>query len=99
MAFLVAVWSLPTLLSRAAVDPPVTGRNSGKRFLERNSHSKEIAFRVTAATMADYQDLSEFERVGARDMGHSISEKAMKFGFSRTAISRVYHDSGKTSNL
>ncbi|GFV57448.1 transposable element Tcb2 transposase [Trichonephila clavipes] len=35
-------------------------------------------------------------------MGYSISEVAMKFGFSRTAISRVYHEfweSGKTSNL
>ena len=45
---------------------------------------------VTAATMAGYRDLSEFERgviVGAREMGHSISEVAMKFGFSRTTIS------------
>ncbi|GBN56128.1 hypothetical protein AVEN_158702-1 [Araneus ventricosus] len=55
--------------------------------------------------MADYQDLSEFERgviVGAREMGHSISEVAMKFGFSRTTILRVYREyreSGKTSNL
>ncbi|GBN00652.1 hypothetical protein AVEN_187368-1 [Araneus ventricosus] len=60
---------------------------------------------VTAATMAVYQDLSEFERgviVGAREVGHSISEVAMKFGFSRTTISRVYRQyrvSGKTSNL
>ncbi|GBM30393.1 hypothetical protein AVEN_82427-1 [Araneus ventricosus] len=55
--------------------------------------------------MAGYQDLSEFERggiVGAREMGHSISEVAMKFGFPRTVISRVYREyreSGKTSNL
>ncbi|GBM89677.1 hypothetical protein AVEN_122824-1 [Araneus ventricosus] len=55
--------------------------------------------------MAGYQDFSEFERgviVGAREMGHSISEVAMKFGFSSTTISRVYHEyreSGKTSNL
>ncbi|GFW11768.1 HTH_Tnp_Tc3_2 domain-containing protein [Trichonephila clavipes] len=36
--------------------------------------------------MAGYQNLSEFESgiVGAREMGHSISEVAMKFGFSRT---------------
>ncbi|GBM38990.1 hypothetical protein AVEN_70176-1 [Araneus ventricosus] len=42
------------------------------------------------------------EFVGAREMGHSITEVAMKFGFSRTTISRVYRDnreSGKTSNL
>ncbi|GBN31026.1 hypothetical protein AVEN_117868-1 [Araneus ventricosus] len=35
-------------------------------------------------------------------MGHSISEAAMKFGFSRTSISQVYRkyrESGKTSNL
>ncbi|GBL84127.1 hypothetical protein AVEN_118545-1 [Araneus ventricosus] len=55
--------------------------------------------------MTGYQDLNEFERgviVGAREMGHSISEVAMKFGFSRTTISRVYREyqeSGKTSNL
>lgn len=55
--------------------------------------------------MAGYHDLSDFERgviVGAREMGHSISEVAMKFGFPRTTISRVYREyqvSGKTSNL
>ncbi|GBM18636.1 hypothetical protein AVEN_164758-1 [Araneus ventricosus] len=55
--------------------------------------------------MAGYQDLSNFERgriIGAREMGHSISEIAKKFGYSHTAISRVYHKyrvSGKTSNL
>ncbi|GFX91827.1 transposable element Tcb2 transposase [Trichonephila clavipes] len=35
-------------------------------------------------------------------MRHSISEVAMKFGFSRTTISQVYHEyreSSKTSNL
>ena len=40
---------------------------------------------VTSATMAGYQDLSDFERgiiFGVREMGHSISEVAMKFGFS-----------------
>ncbi|GBM63500.1 hypothetical protein AVEN_73782-1 [Araneus ventricosus] len=55
--------------------------------------------------MAGYQGLSEFERgviVGARKMGHSISEIGMKFGFSRTTISRVYREyreCGKPSNL
>ncbi|GBN22981.1 hypothetical protein AVEN_87695-1 [Araneus ventricosus] len=55
--------------------------------------------------MAGYQDLGGFERgviVGARHMGHSISEVAMKFGFSRTTISRAYREyrvSGKTSNF
>ncbi|GFW38698.1 HTH_Tnp_Tc3_2 domain-containing protein [Trichonephila clavipes] len=45
--------------------------------------------------MASYQDLSEFERgviVCPREIGHSISEVAMKFGFSRTTISRVYRE-------
>ncbi|GFV70200.1 HTH_Tnp_Tc3_2 domain-containing protein [Trichonephila clavipes] len=55
--------------------------------------------------MADYQDLSQFECgviVGIREMGHSIFEVAMKFGFSSKVISRVYREyraSGKTSNL
>ncbi|GBM03049.1 hypothetical protein AVEN_14560-1 [Araneus ventricosus] len=55
--------------------------------------------------MAGYQDLSNVERdviVGAREMGHSISKVEMKFGYSRTTISRVYREhrvSGKTSNL
>ncbi|GBL84120.1 hypothetical protein AVEN_118539-1 [Araneus ventricosus] len=50
---------------------------------------------VPAAAMAGYQDLNDFERgviIGAREMGHSISEVAMKFGFSRTTISRVYRE-------
>ncbi|GFU40114.1 uncharacterized protein TNCV_3767791 [Trichonephila clavipes] len=40
--------------------------------------------------------------LGHSRMGHSISEVAMKFRFSRTTISRVYHEyreSGNTSNL
>ncbi|GBL92454.1 hypothetical protein AVEN_182402-1 [Araneus ventricosus] len=55
--------------------------------------------------MAGYQDLSDFECgviSGARETGHSISEVAMKFEFSRTTISRVcrkYRVSGKTSNF
>ncbi|GBL77734.1 hypothetical protein AVEN_152949-1 [Araneus ventricosus] len=39
---------------------------------------------VPAAAKACFQDLSDFERgviVGAREMGHSISEVAMKFDF------------------
>ncbi|GBN83723.1 hypothetical protein AVEN_237265-1 [Araneus ventricosus] len=50
---------------------------------------------VPASAMAGYQDLSDFERgviIGAREMGHGISEVAMKFGFSRTTISRVYRE-------
>ncbi|GFU17908.1 HTH_Tnp_Tc3_2 domain-containing protein [Trichonephila clavipes] len=38
--------------------------------------------------------------VDKREMGHSISEVTMKFGFPRTTISRAYHEyreSGKTS--
>ncbi|GFS96338.1 HTH_Tnp_Tc3_2 domain-containing protein [Trichonephila clavipes] len=55
--------------------------------------------------MAGYQNLSEFERgviVSAREMGHSNSEVAVKFGFSRMTISRVYREyreSGKTFHL
>ncbi|GBO06237.1 hypothetical protein AVEN_27666-1 [Araneus ventricosus] len=61
----------------------------------RQQVSGTVVRSVTAATMAGYQDLSEFERgviVGAREMGHSISEVAMEFGFSRTTISRVYRE-------
>ncbi|GBM36930.1 hypothetical protein AVEN_5838-1 [Araneus ventricosus] len=71
----------------------------------RQQVSGTVVRSVTAATMAGYQDLSKFTRgviVGAREMGHSISEVAMKFGFSRTTISRMYREyreSGKTSNL
>ncbi|GBM11596.1 hypothetical protein AVEN_180146-1 [Araneus ventricosus] len=60
---------------------------------------------VSAAAMACFQDLSDFEHgviVGAREMGHSISEVAMKFGFSSTTISRVYREyrvPGKTSKF
>ncbi|GFX98193.1 HTH_Tnp_Tc3_2 domain-containing protein [Trichonephila clavipes] len=45
--------------------------------------------------MADNENLSEFERgviFGARERGHSISEVAMKSGFSPTTISRVYRE-------
>ncbi|GFT68286.1 uncharacterized protein TNCV_659051 [Trichonephila clavipes] len=60
---------------------------------------------VNAATTPGYQYLSEFARgfiVDAREMGHSISEVSMEFGFSHTTISRVYREyqeSGNTSNL
>ena len=60
---------------------------------------------ASAVTMAGYQDLSEFERgfiFGAREMEHSITEVAMKSGFSRTTNSRVYSEywvSGETSNF
>ncbi|GBN57863.1 hypothetical protein AVEN_86396-1 [Araneus ventricosus] len=60
---------------------------------------------VPAAAMAGYQDLSDFECgviISEREMGHSIAEVAMKFGFSCTTISRVYHEywvSGKTSDF
>uniref|UniRef100_A0A6Q2XWL8 Transposase Tc1-like domain-containing protein n=1 Tax=Esox lucius TaxID=8010 RepID=A0A6Q2XWL8_ESOLU len=53
--------------------------------------------------MASYHDLIDFQHgliVGAREMGHSISEVEEKFGFSRTTVSRVYREyknSGKTS--
>ncbi|GBL95872.1 hypothetical protein AVEN_227119-1 [Araneus ventricosus] len=71
----------------------------------RQQVSGTVVRSATAATIAGYQDLNEFELgviVGAREMGHSTSEVAMKFGFSRTTISRVYleyRESCKTSNL
>ncbi|GFU33210.1 HTH_Tnp_Tc3_2 domain-containing protein [Trichonephila clavipes] len=55
--------------------------------------------------MAGYDYLYKFEFgviVRAREIGHCISEVAIKFGFSRATISRVYREyreSGKTSNL
>ncbi|GBM89980.1 hypothetical protein AVEN_41356-1 [Araneus ventricosus] len=61
----------------------------------RQQVSGTVVRSVTAATMAGYQNLSEIERgviVGAREMGHSISEVEVKFGFSRTTISRVYRE-------
>ncbi len=60
---------------------------------------------VLVSTMAGYQDFRDFEReviVSAGEMGHIISEVAMKFEFLRTTISRVnreYQVSGKVSNL
>ena len=47
---------------------------------------------VTAATIAGCHDLSEFECgviAGTREVGHSISEVAMRWVFSRTTISQV----------
>ncbi|GBM28062.1 hypothetical protein AVEN_27449-1 [Araneus ventricosus] len=73
--------------------------------LYRTTGYDKLLDRFLLSTTAGYQDLSNFERgliVGAREMGHIISEVAMKFGYSHTTISRVYHEyrvSGKTSNL
>ncbi|GBL90826.1 hypothetical protein AVEN_215558-1 [Araneus ventricosus] len=50
---------------------------------------------VPAAALAGYQDLSDFERgfiIGAREMGHSISEVSMKFGFTPTTILLMYRE-------
>ncbi|GBM50172.1 hypothetical protein AVEN_50066-1 [Araneus ventricosus] len=71
----------------------------------RQQMSDKCIRSIPAAAMAGYQDLSDFERgviIGAREMGHSISEVVMKFGFSRTTISRLYCEyrvSGKASNF
>jgi hypothetical protein len=60
---------------------------------------------VKAATVADFHDLSEFQRdviISAREMGHSISEVVMCWGFFPTTILRVLREnreSGITSNL
>ncbi|GBL92569.1 hypothetical protein AVEN_123755-1 [Araneus ventricosus] len=72
---------------------------------QKNWYRRSNANNCPAATMAGYRDLSNFERgiiVGAREMGHSISEVAKKFGYSHTTISQAYHEyrvSVKTSNL
>lgn len=79
------------------------GAAAGKAYITQVSGAV-IRSSVAVATMADCQDLSEFERgviIGARAMGH-ISEVAIKWGHPRTTISRVYREyqqSGKTSNL
>ncbi|GBM93700.1 hypothetical protein AVEN_74418-1 [Araneus ventricosus] len=71
----------------------------------RQQMSDKCIRSVSAAAMACFQDLSDSERgviVGAREMGRSISEVSMKFGYSHTTISRVYHEYrvfGKTSNI
>ncbi|GFX91052.1 uncharacterized protein TNCV_5106821 [Trichonephila clavipes] len=76
----------------------------GKAYI-RQRVSGTVVEQVTATTVAGYQDLREFERgiiIGAREMGHSISEIAMKFRFSRMTISQVYREyreSGKTINI
>ncbi|GBN04297.1 hypothetical protein AVEN_173690-1 [Araneus ventricosus] len=75
----------------------------GNAYIKQQMSDKCIRS-VSAAAIAGYQDLSDFERgviVGAREMGHIISEETMKFGFSRRTISLVYREyriSGKTSN-
>ncbi|GFX34394.1 HTH_Tnp_Tc3_1 domain-containing protein [Trichonephila clavipes] len=49
--------------------------------------------------MAGYQDLTEFERgviISIREMGHIISEVAMKLGFSRTTTLRLYREYQET---
>ncbi|GBM43164.1 hypothetical protein AVEN_128489-1 [Araneus ventricosus] len=63
----------------------------GNAYIRQQMSDKCIRS-IPASAMACFQDLIDFERgviVGAREMRHSISEVAMKFGFSRTAISRV----------
>ncbi|GBO30051.1 hypothetical protein AVEN_40448-1 [Araneus ventricosus] len=66
----------------------------GNAYLRQRMSDKCIRS-VPAAAKAGYQDLSDFEHgviIGAREMGHSISEVAMKFGFPHTTISRVYRE-------
>ncbi|GFU92667.1 uncharacterized protein TNCV_4795951 [Trichonephila clavipes] len=76
----------------------------GKAYI-RQEVSGTVVRQVTAVITTGYADLSEFELGvidGAREKRHSISEVAMKFGFSCTTISRVYHkyrEYGETSNL
>ncbi|GBL96696.1 hypothetical protein AVEN_255688-1 [Araneus ventricosus] len=87
---------------RSATPPHRERRLEGET---RQQMSDKYIRSVPASAMAGYKDLRDFERgviVGAREMGHSISEVAMKFVFSRTTISRVYLEyrvSDKTSNF
>ncbi|GBL78984.1 hypothetical protein AVEN_48945-1 [Araneus ventricosus] len=84
---------------------PIIVTRCGRQSYIRQQMSDKCIRSVSAAAMVGYQDLSDFERgviIGAREMGYSISEVGMKFGCSRTTISRVYREyrvSGKTSNF
>ncbi|GBL98391.1 hypothetical protein AVEN_187729-1 [Araneus ventricosus] len=63
----------------------------GNGYIRQQMSEKCIRW-VSAAALAGYQDLGDFERgviVCSREMGRSISEVEMKFGFVRTTISRV----------
>ncbi|GBM38674.1 hypothetical protein AVEN_37467-1 [Araneus ventricosus] len=86
------------------MQPIIVTRCSRNAYIKQQMSDKCIRS-VSAAAMACFQDLSDFERgviVDAREMGHSISEVEMKFGFSNTTITRVYREyrvSGKTSNF
>ncbi|GFY13567.1 uncharacterized protein TNCV_4959371 [Trichonephila clavipes] len=76
---------------------PIRVLRCGRQSLYKTTFPGTVFKEVTAATIAGYQDLSEFERgviVGAQEMGHIISEVALNFGFSRTNISRVYVNIG-----
>ncbi|GFU11858.1 HTH_Tnp_Tc3_1 domain-containing protein [Trichonephila clavipes] len=69
------------------------------KFYIRQRVFGTVVRQVTAAAMPYYKTLSEFERgviFTARDMGHSISKVAMKFGFSRT---RPFQECTLTSEI
>ncbi|GBN87250.1 hypothetical protein AVEN_174600-1 [Araneus ventricosus] len=60
----------------------------GSAYIRQQVSDKAVGS-VPAATMAGYQDLSNFERgfiVGAREMGHSISELYASPGPANAAI-------------
>ncbi|GFY14820.1 transposable element Tcb2 transposase [Trichonephila clavipes] len=68
---------------------PIRVRHWVDKAYTRQRVSGTVVRMVTTATNAGYQDLREFERgviVSAREMGHSISEEAMKFWFSCTTM-------------
>lgn len=77
------------------------------RCYRHHLYKKQVSDKyVPAATMVGYQVLSDLERGvvvgGAREIGHSIFEIAMKFAFLLTTISRMfceYRIFNKTSNL
>ncbi|GBM73036.1 hypothetical protein AVEN_115678-1 [Araneus ventricosus] len=75
-------WYRHTYANKEIWNQSECGAAVGNAYI-RQQVSSTVVRSVTAATMAGYQDLSEFERgviVGAREMGHSISEVEMKFG-------------------
>lgn len=54
----------------------------------------EAVISVSADTITGYHDLTNFEDglvVGACEMGHSIAEVEMKFGFLHSTLARFNH--------
>ncbi|GBO05995.1 hypothetical protein AVEN_34310-1 [Araneus ventricosus] len=76
-------WYRHAYANKEIWDQSEYGAAVGNAYI-RQQVSGTVVRSVTASTMGGYQDLSEFKRgviVDAREMGHSISEVAMKLIF------------------